>query len=123
MENVSEDYKKWMFKLMDGKLKDLGEEFGKILERCELVEKEGYKIDQLYKYGHEFHYMKHVNSDNNGYWEGFYLKVNLTRFYLTYKKKLPTSSTELILTYDGVSKIEEISDLENKSLEIGLLLK
>jgi len=122
MENISEDYKKWMVKGMHGKLKEQEDKFIKCLINYKEAEDNGYKPNELYGVKSAMSYIYHINSNSNGYWEGFKLIASDTGYSLSYIKKLDNLSKNLELQFKEVKTFEEVLKLQEEAKIIGLQL-
>jgi len=101
--------------------------FNKIKGYSEILEKEGYKLGGDISF-HTISYMKHINSNAEGLWEGFYVSIHsqysgYSSVELVYSKKLEKSinSIKINIVLDLVNLLDSIKENERKCLEMGKL--
>ena len=103
------------------KLLERKEIFIKLVDLVESIEKLGYTYRDIPTIKDNFQLQKPLNSDTNGFWEGFYLYVNEFGVELTYKKKLANSLSTLNINSKLLKTVEELEIEENRFIEIGKL--
>jgi hypothetical protein len=100
------------------KLKEKLKTFEEIVQNVEQFENNGYKLVDVPVISSYFNLRKHIASNNDGYWEGFDLRIDDLGFEITYLKKLEKSSTKLTGVFWS-KEFKEIIDFEQKMIELG----